>query len=445
LIQWFFYLKNISKKTGCKMRQKNSSYQSIDNYFIRNTIGLSSAEFFWGLALPVLFESAFLQIFLKQIGASNKIVGLIPAILAAGIMLFSLMSAWMTSHLIHKKRAVILSHMAASIPFLLFGIALPYIDSSHRIIIFLIAYIAFAFTLGITLPLWQNFIVKIFTPANTLKANSIMMTAQIFARLIGSFFIFKSVEKYSFSVESASIIFISAGIMFFTGSFFFILTHEPAGSTDGLRLKPHNFKTMKAAADHILRNRNYLRYLAGTIESFATVSVLSFYANYAVEFKGIEKGIAAGGFLACIYSAGVLTNIFLGWLNFFTLKTKFLIARTAAVAGSVILIFSNTLPLFLLVSFIMGISRGVNQSANAPAVKLLSGLEDATDYFAISAIIIFPLSFSIPLISGVIIDALSAYGGVSYIAVFIILAFIQSTGLIFTILTDFRPEFTLND
>lgn len=423
------------------MNQKNYPVQPIDSYFARNTIGLSSAEFFWGLALPVLFESAFLQIFLKQIGASNKIVGLVPSILATGVMLFSLMSAWFTSHLVKKKRTVIITHMTASMPFLVFGIILPYIPPSFRVGIFITVYILFSFAIGITLPLWQNFIVKIFSPLKTLKANSIMMTAQIFARLIGSFFIFKSVEKYSFSIESASVIFISVGIVFFTGSFFFLIVHEPSSDNTVTRSTPHNMKTLAVAADHIFKNKNYLKYLAGTTESFATISVLSFYANFAVEFKGIQKEIAAGLFVACIYTAGVLTNILLGWLNLFKLKTKFLIARTAAVSGTIILIFSDSLLSFLSVSFILGISRAVNGSANAPAVKLLSGLDDATDYFAISTILIFPLSFSIPVLSGIIIDSLSSYGSFSYIAVFITLAVLQFTGFLFTAFTDFKPEY----
>jgi MFS family permease len=407
---------------------------------VRNTIGLSSAEFFWGLALPVLFESAFLQIFLKQIGASNKTIGLVPSILATGIMLFSLMSAWLTSHLVHKKRAVILTHIAASVPFFLFGAALPFIHSSDRIAFFMTAYIIFAMTLGITLPLWQNFIVKIFSPANTLKANSIMMTTQIFARLIGSFFIFKSVEKYSFSINSASFIFISVGLMFFIGSFFFLIIHEETEENSELKPVPHTVKSLTSAAEHIFRNKNYLKYLAGTIESFASIAVLSFYANYAVEFNGIEKETAAGVFVAFTYTAGVITNIMLGWFNLFSLKTKFIIARASAVIGTIILISAESLTLFLIVSFIMGISRGVNQSANAPAVKLLSGLDDATDYFAISAIIIFPFSFSIPFISGILLDSLSIHGAFSYTAVFIMLLILQCTGLIFTILTDFQPE-----
>jgi MFS family permease len=331
--------------------------------------------------------------------------------------------------------------MTASIPFLLYGIALPYIDSSSRVGIFILTYIIFALTLGITLPLWQNFIVKIFSHTNTLKANSVMMTAQIFARLIGSFFIFKSVEKYSFSIESSSFIFIMVGILFFTGSFFFFIIHEPSSENTEFKVKPHTIKTLSLSARHLHKNRNYLRYLAGSMESFATIAVLSFYANYAVEYNNISKEIAAGLFVACIYTAGVLTNITLGWFNLFSLKTKFLIARAAALTGTVILIFSKTLPFFLIVSFILGISRGVNQYANAPAVKLLSGLDDATDYFAMSAILIFPLSFGIPFVSGILLDYFSEYEYFSYIIVFSNLAVIQIAGLIFTALTDFNPKF----
>lgn len=427
------------------MKQRELHKKSIDSYFLRNTVGLSAVEFFWGLANPVIFESAFLQIFLKQLGASNRTVGLIPSILAAGIMLSSLLSAWLTSHLVHKKRAVILTHIASSIPFLLFGAVLPYIDVSHRITVFMITYIIFALALGIVLPLWQNFIVKIFSPENTLKANSIMMTTQIFTRLVGSFFIFKSVEKYSFSIRSASLIFITVGIIYFIGSTLFIFVHEQPDKNTGQRLTPHNMKTMADAANHIFRNKNYLRYLAGMTESYATVAVLSFYANYAVEFRGIGKDVAAGLFVGCIYFSGVFTNIFLGWLDFFSLKTKFMIARASAVTGTVILTVSNTLPFFLLVSFIFGIARAVNQSAYAPTVKLLSGLDDATDYFAISSILIFPVSFSIPVVSGIILDSLASYGSFSYIIVFINLAVLQAAGLIFTFFTDFNPGIKIND
>ena len=44
---------------------------SNDRYYIRNVFGISAVEFLWGLGLPVVVESTFLQLFLKNLGASG--------------------------------------------------------------------------------------------------------------------------------------------------------------------------------------------------------------------------------------------------------------------------------------------------------------------------------------------------------------------------------------
>ena len=46
-----------------------------DRYFLQNVIGISGVEFLYGLGLPVVVESTFLQIFLKKLGASNFAIG----------------------------------------------------------------------------------------------------------------------------------------------------------------------------------------------------------------------------------------------------------------------------------------------------------------------------------------------------------------------------------
>ena len=52
----------------------------MDQYFRRNTVGISSVEFFWGLGIPVVMESTFLQLFLRNLGANNFLIGLIPSL-----------------------------------------------------------------------------------------------------------------------------------------------------------------------------------------------------------------------------------------------------------------------------------------------------------------------------------------------------------------------------
>ncbi len=412
----------------------------IDSYFLRNTVSISGVELFWGLAIPVLFESTFLQVFLKEIGASNLIVGLIPAILSIGIMLFSLMSAYLTSHLERKKIWVTVTHAVASLPLILFGILLVYTDAEYRVGLFLVCYSSFALMLGLTMPMWQNFTVMIFSPGKAIKGLSIMMTTQITTRLIGGLVIFKSVERYSFSIESASIIFIAAGLLCLAGSFCFLPVRETAGNIPFQAKNRHNFKTLIESGRSIIRNRNFMLYLLSSAEIYATTTVIAFYANYAVEWRGIDKSAAAGLFVSFIYLAGIIINILVGWMGLFKLKTKFIIARSATLCGTIAVLLSSSLPHFLAASFLIGISRGINQSAHVHAVKKLSGLHDATDYFAISLLLVFPFSFGLPSLSGLVLDMNRGHGSLSYIIVFSALAIIQAWTLLMTLKTDFMEK-----
>lgn len=419
---------------------KSTFKHPIDLYFRRNTFAISSVEFFWGLAIPVLFESTFLQVFLKEIGASNLTIGFIPAILSIGIMLFSLMSAYLTSHLERKKMWVTLTHIFAGLPLLLFGVILSHTPAGYRVGLFLVCYSLFALMLGLIMPMWQNFTVMIFSPEKALKGLSIMITTQITTKLIGGLLIFKSVERYSFSIESASVIFISAGLLCMAGAFFFLPAKELPPDHLPEERSRHNIRTMIESTKDIIRNRDFMLYLSGSVEIYATTTVIAFYANFAVEWRGIDKGAAAGLFVSFIYLAGILINILIGWLDLFTLRTKFIIARSASLCGTVIVILSSSLAQFLAASFLIGISRGINQSAHVHAVKKLSGLHDATDYFAISLLLLFPFSAGIPFIAGLFLDMISGHGELSYIAVFAALGLIQVITLFITMTSCFRDE-----
>lgn len=410
----------------------------IDSYFARNTASISAVELFWGLAIPVLFESTFLQVFLREIGASNLTVGLIPAILSVGIMLFSLMSAYLTSHLERKKLWVILTHAFAGLPLIIFGAVVTYIDARSRVGFFLVCYSLLSLMLGLTMPMWQNFTVMIFSPRKALKGLSIMITTQITTRLIGGLVIFKSVEQYSLSIESSAVIFIAAGVFCVAGSFFFIPVKESAGEIAAEAKNRHSIRSLIDSGKSIIKNRNYMLYLFSSMEMHATITVIAFYANYAVEWRGVEKSAAAGLFISFIYLAGIIINILAGWMGLFSLKTKFIIARGAALCGTVLIIFSSALPHFLAASFLIGISRGINQSAHVHAVKELSGLHDATDYFAISLFLMFPFSFGLPSISGFFLDTGGGSSVISYIIVFSVLGLIQGCSLLMTLKSEFR-------
>jgi MFS family permease len=386
-----------------------------EHYYAVNIFGISAVEFLWGIGLPVLVESTFLQLFLKSLGASHQIIGLIPSIMGAGIAVFALMSAYLTAHLAHKRRAVVWSHISVSIPIFIFGIVLFFMGKTpYTVTVFLIFFVLSSLALGLTIPIWQNFLVKIFSEERTIPAISIMLVSQMAAKLIGGLVIVKFVERYYFSTESASAVFIILGILFFAGSFFFLFVREIHSGNDPAGRDAHNFKTLARAVIGTFHNKNFILYLVGMTESYTCITIISFYANYAVDYHSVPQPVAAGLFVACIYASGIVINILFGWFNLFSLRNKLVISRIFAVGAVVCLLAADSTAWFLMTSLLLGVSRAVSNLCFSPAVKKLSGMHDATDYFAVSQMLLLPLSFGIPYLSGLFLDGYSDMGAVSF-------------------------------
>jgi MFS family permease len=411
------------------------------HYFLRNTIGISGVELFWGLGLPIIFESTFLQLFLTGLGAGSRIIGLIPAIASTGVALFSIMSALLTAHLVHKKKVLIITHVIAGSPLIFFGFILFFTGNSFiSVILFLILYSLFSLGVGLTLPLWQNYIVAIFNENEQMPAISVMMLCQTFAKLISSFIIFKLVEKFAFSTISSAFLFICIGLIFIFGSFLFLLTkelhHESFSNSESL----FNLGLFLKDAKSVLKNKNLLFFIFSTLESCICISIISFYANYATKFYSIGASYAAGIFVGFIYIGGIIANISFGWFNLFKMKTKIIFSKIIAFSACLLLVFFPSLIIFFIISFLLGISRGTSQLIFSPAIKKLSGKHDATVHFAIASIFMLPLNFGIPFLSGVYLEQFGFLKVLSYKILFTAFLILLSVSLILATMTRFEDS-----
>lgn len=386
-----------------------------DRYFTRNVFGISAVEVLWGIGLPVIIESTFLQLFLKSLGAPNRVIGLIPAIMGTGIALFSLPAAYFTSHLVHKRRAVMLTHIMTSVPIFLFGAYLYAAGKTpHTVTVFIALYVLGSLGLGLTIPVWQNFTVQIFSEEKTMPALAVMLLSQTAAKLGGSFLILKFVQAFSFETDGTGLVFMALGAIFFAGTLFFLFVRE-AGPEKGAAVKEaHNITTLARAIVTTMHNRNFLLYLAGSVESLTCIAIISFYANFAAECYSIPRSYAAGLFLVVINAAGILVIILFGWFNLFTLKKKLVIVRIFSLCAVACLLAARSLPFFLAASFFLGGSRAISMLCHSPSVKKLSGMSDATDYFSVSQVFTLPLSFGIPFMAGIFLDGYAAWGAGSY-------------------------------
>lgn len=376
----------------------------IDRYFVRNTASISAAEFLWGIGLPVLIETTFLQIFLTRMGASDFVLGMIPSIFSISMALCAPLATLLTSHLNNKKTAVFTAHTLTAIPILVYGLTLPFIDAGSSVVIFLLIYGLFSAGIGVTLPLWQNFLVQIFSKKNTIRGLSVMFIFQTIARIVSAFAIAGVVEKYALSIKSSAAVFTGAGIVIFAGSFFFLFVKEGRKKTEQARR--HNLISLVRAMKDIIQHKNFVFFVFSTLESTACITVVAFYAKFAVQHRGISESYAAGLFTAALFSGAIIAQIIFGWLDVFAMKVKFIVSKLCASAGIVLIIFSQHACLFILASIFLGISRGVFMIAYSPAVKELSGKEDATDYFSATPLFMLPFAFFVPYLSGFFIEGM---------------------------------------
>jgi MFS family permease len=401
----------------------------MNRFFRRNTIGISSVEFLWGLGMPVVVESTFLQLFLRNLGASNLLIGLIPTLFSGGVAVFSLFAGSLTGHVVHKRPLVILTHVAASLPILTFAVLLNLTGfTSSILLVFFCCYALFSTGVGFIFPVWQNYLVKIFIPERSISALSVMWISQSMAKIISSYLLLKIVERYSFSASGSGMIFMTIGLLFFGGSFFFLITREKSESSPPAVSAGRGGLFQGFAP--VLRNRNFLLFLGTDLEYFALLGIISFYANYATEHCGITPAMASGLFVAFIYLGGITVNIMLGWFQLLSPKSKYWITKIpAALAVPLIVVLCRPWAFFL-ASYLFGASRSTRNLVFPPAVKHLCGQEDATHYFAVAPLFTLPLSVGLPLLNGAVLDRLAFMGGWSYRIVFLSMAVLSVVSLV---------------
>lgn len=411
-----------------------------DLYFRRNVLAVSMVEFFWGLGFPIVLESTFLQLFLKHLGASSFAIGMVPSLLMIGIACFPIFSSYLSRNVRMKMPLVLFLHLISAFSILLFGLTLLFTKQSGNVLpLFFISYSVFSICMGLTIPVWLNYLVRIFSESKAVPGLGYMMLAQNIGKVIASFFILTIVEKYSFSAGSTPWVFIITGLVFVIGSLCFVFTREVADKDDGIGERISFLVHTRQSFTEIISNRRFLIFLAAAdLEFIVIITSLSFYANYATIYFNVPVAVAAGLFVTCIYAGSITVNIFLGALNFFSLKQKFVLSKIITVLMLSLLIFFPGYAVFFLVSYMLGFGRATRNMVYPPSVKKFAARSDATSYFALAPILTLPVTAGYPLLFGNMLDRLAGMGQMSYQILFGLSALIAAAAAGLALITDYH-------
>lgn len=416
----------------------NESHQTETgkSFFIRNAAGISSVEFFWGMGMPILIESTFLQLFLRSLGASYFLIGLLPVFLGVSIPVFSLASAYLSSYIQNKRTSVLLYHMMASVPVLLYGLYLLIFRPEEGVLLtFMAMYCLFSIAIGFTMPAWQSYLVSLFSQKDSLRGLSIMYIVQSASKLVGSFFLYRMVARFALSLDGAALVFTIGGFILFFGAKFFALTREVYGEdeTETPVVPFSGIQNFMGSLKRIFKSGEFRIFIGSDFSYFAITVALSFYGNYARDYGGVAEELVAGLFVAASYGGGIVSQVLFGWLNLSSLKNKFIISKVLALAGMIMLLPGSSLLLFLGAAVLLGASRSIRMLVYPPAVKAIAGVRDTTPHFALISLVEMPFSAGLPLAAGLFLDSLAWMGGNSYRILFGVLALILLVGLVFAL------------
>lgn len=385
---------------------------------------------FFGLALGFASFGTILPLFVASMTDSATLIGLVPAIHAAGWLLPQLFTASHVARLRRYKRTVLKMTIHERLPFLGFALVallLPTIGLQAGLILTFILLTWQGLGGGFTANPWTSMISKIIPPdhrgtffgTQAAVANLFISGAAIAAGYVLDFY----EAPFSFAV----CFFIA--VLFFTVSWFALaLTREPTDNEKIIDEHPTPF--WHGARAILQRDRNFNWFLvARTLSQFATMG-FAFYIVYALRHFQMDE-ITAGFLTATLTISQTVANAGMGWLgDRIGHRAMLILGAGAATLSSFLAWIAPSLAWFFPIFVLTGFAN-VSIWTNGMTMTVdFSGEAERPFYIGLAQTLTAPATILAPLIGGWIADT---QGFVITFAFSTVLSIVMMSILIFLI------------
>ena len=367
------------------------------------TVNLLDGAFF-GLGIGFGSFSMILPLFVASMTNSATLIGLVPAIHAAGWLFPQLFTANYTARLRRYKRTVLLATIHERIPFLGFAMAallLPKIGLQAGLIITFLFLIWQGLGGGFTANPWTSMISKIIPSESRgtfFGTQAAAANLLISAAAVGAGYLLKGFDAplnfmYCFLVTS----------LFFAFSWFALaLTREPADYEKAIEKNPPPFWH---GAGRILKgDKNFNWFLiARVLSQFATMG-FSFYIVYALRRFQMDA-VTAGYLTATLTIAQTIANASMGWLgDRVGHRLMLIVGAASATLSSLLAWLAPSLAWFFPIFALSGFAN-VSIWTNGMTMTVdFSGENERPFYIGLAQTLTAPATIIAPLIGGRIAD-----------------------------------------
>ena len=367
------------------------------------TVGLTDGGTF-GIALGFASFGTILPLFVASMTDSATLIGLVPAIHAAGWLLPQLFTASHTSRLRRYKPTVLKNTIHERLPFLGFAIVallLPRIGLQTGLILTFILLTWQGLGGGFTANPWTSMISKIipseyrgtFFGTQAAVANLFISGAAITAGYLLNWFDAPFNFAYCFFLAA----------LFFTFSWFALaFTREPTDNDKIIEEHPTPF--WHGARTILKRDKNFNWFLvARTLSQFATMG-FSFYIVYALRQFHMDE-VTAGFLTATLTISQTVANAGMGWLgDKVGHRAMLIIGAAAATLSSFLAWFAPSLAWFFPIFVLTGFAN-VSIWTNGMTMTVdFSDEKERPFYIGLAQTLTAPATMIAPLIGGWVAD-----------------------------------------
>ncbi|MEK7466033.1 MAG: MFS transporter [Planctomycetota bacterium] len=363
-------------------------------HFARNLTLLTLVEAGWGFGMAFGFSGTFMQLVLRQLGASDTQVGFLAAQWGFSTLPMVL-SGYFTGHLRRKKAVVVWGHFLCVIPVALLAAALAWVPSnSAKVWSILAAEYAFGLSVGILVPVWLTFMGKVM-PRNRIGSG------------FGITFFFQTLAGFGAGLLAAWMLKRNPGgvaqlvavtaIVMALANFFFIPVREMETDAEP---RAGKFSTFLGELMVQLRaNPAVRRLLAAEVLFSAQYGVVGFYAARAADFGGNASTGAL--FTMAVTGAQSVSSLLGGWLvDRIGPKPVLVAGRLAVVAAAAFAWQARSVNALFPAAICVGAFWGVRSAAGFALFRQVSGKEEVTSLYGIFTVLVAPFAVATPLIAG---------------------------------------------
>ena len=374
---------------------------------LRHNILALGADFsLFLVGLSFASQSTILPAFAAHLGASNVVIGAIPAVMTVGWLLPSLFAAGHTEALTRKLPFVLRYTIWERAPFLVLAFAAFVLaDSAPALTLAIVLTMLLVITGagGILMPAWMDIVGRAI-PTN-LRGRFFAV-----ASLVGSAGGFVSGVAIAYILAAFpapagyGVCFLLTAIFMGLSYVALAFTREPAGGVASPALPLRAYLSRLPALLH--RNRNFSRFLIARAFGVLGMMASGFYTVYALQAHAVPAS-QVGVFTTVLFSGQIVGNVVFGWLADRVGHRVVLIAGVAAmVAANVLALAAQSPEVFRVVFALSGVQvAAINVSSLNVLLEFAPVPAEQPTYVGLGNTPLAPITFVAPLTAGGIADA----------------------------------------